>query len=54
MLCGDGFGRFWCEVQVFVLLECLNLVNSCHGCYFKKDTLFDLRRITIMTAVYNG
>lgn len=54
MLSSRSFVSFWAEVEVFVLLDCLALVNSCHSCYFRKDTMFDLRRITIMTAVHNA
>lgn len=47
------FAGFWAQVAIVVLLDCLALVNSCHSCYFRRDTLFDLRRITLMVAVYN-
>lgn len=47
------FVRFWSQVAIVALLDCLALVNNCHSCYFRRDTLFDLRRITIMVAVHN-
>lgn len=47
------FCLFWTNVAIVVLLDCLALVNDQHACYFRCDTLFDLRRITIMTAVHN-
>lgn len=48
------FERFWCEVKVWVLLDTLMLVKDCktHPCYFQKTTLFDLRRTTVLSAVW--
>jgi hypothetical protein len=46
--------HFWTEVAIVVLLDCLMLVKDrkCHPCFFRADTLFDLRRTTIFTAVF--
>lgn len=46
--------RFWSEATVFVLLDTLMLVKDrlLHPCFFRKDTLFDIRRTAILTAVW--
>ena len=55
MHCAADFVSFWCEVQVFVLLDTLMLVKdkTCHPCFFQKSTLFDLRRTAVLTAVWD-
>jgi hypothetical protein len=52
----DVFERFWAEVVIFVLLDTLGLVRNrlCHPCFFKADTLFDIRRTRIFTMVFGG